>query len=161
MIERRPFEKLGKSNHGWLNANFHFSFAEYRDPFHQLGQLLEVIVQRPIEFGAMRERHNLTRLARMEIAQIVQLPDVLIALAGDGRLRNREQFVGRLAHCGDNHDGLEFHTRFYDGGDTLDGGCGFDGSPAEFHDDHQSSSPSECINSAFNTAAPAAPRIVL
>jgi redox-sensitive bicupin YhaK (pirin superfamily) len=32
MIERRPFEKLGKSNHGWLNANFHFSFAEYRDP---------------------------------------------------------------------------------------------------------------------------------
>jgi hypothetical protein len=32
MIELRPFEKLGKSNHGWLNANFHFSFAEYRDP---------------------------------------------------------------------------------------------------------------------------------
>jgi redox-sensitive bicupin YhaK (pirin superfamily) len=32
MIERRPFEKLGKSDHGWLNANFHFSFAEYRDP---------------------------------------------------------------------------------------------------------------------------------
>ena len=32
MIERRPFEKLGKSNHGWLNANFHFSFADYRDP---------------------------------------------------------------------------------------------------------------------------------
>ena len=32
MIELRPFEKLGKSNHGWLDANFHFSFAEYRDP---------------------------------------------------------------------------------------------------------------------------------
>ena len=32
MIELRPFDKLGKSNHGWLNANFHFSFAEYRDP---------------------------------------------------------------------------------------------------------------------------------
>ena len=32
MIELRPFEKLGKSDHGWLNANFHFSFAEYRDP---------------------------------------------------------------------------------------------------------------------------------
>jgi quercetin 2,3-dioxygenase len=32
MIELRPFEKLGKSNHGWLNANFHFSFAEYRNP---------------------------------------------------------------------------------------------------------------------------------
>ena len=32
MIERRPFEKLGKSDHGWLKANFHFSFAAYRDP---------------------------------------------------------------------------------------------------------------------------------
>ena len=32
MIELRPFDKLGKSDHGWLNANFHFSFAEYRDP---------------------------------------------------------------------------------------------------------------------------------
>ena len=32
MIQLRPFEKLGKSDHGWLNANFHFSFAEYRDP---------------------------------------------------------------------------------------------------------------------------------
>ena len=32
MIELRPFENLGKSDHGWLNANFHFSFADYRDP---------------------------------------------------------------------------------------------------------------------------------
>jgi len=32
MIELRPFEKLGKSDHGWLKANFHFSFADYRDP---------------------------------------------------------------------------------------------------------------------------------
>ena len=32
MIELRPFEKLAKSNHGWLNASFHFSFAEYNDP---------------------------------------------------------------------------------------------------------------------------------
>ena len=31
MIERRPFEKLGKSDHGWLKANFHFSFADYRN----------------------------------------------------------------------------------------------------------------------------------
>ncbi|MBM3642818.1 MAG: pirin family protein [Alphaproteobacteria bacterium] len=32
MIELRPFARLGKSDHGWLKANFHFSFAEYRDP---------------------------------------------------------------------------------------------------------------------------------
>ena len=32
MIELRPFDKLGTSNPGWPHANFHFSFAEYRDP---------------------------------------------------------------------------------------------------------------------------------
>ena len=32
MIERRPFEKLGGANHGWLNAKHHFSFASYYDP---------------------------------------------------------------------------------------------------------------------------------
>lgn len=29
MIEIRKFADLGKSNHGWLDANFHFSFADY------------------------------------------------------------------------------------------------------------------------------------
>ena len=32
MIDRRPFEKLGGANHGWLNAKHHFSFASYYDP---------------------------------------------------------------------------------------------------------------------------------
>ena len=32
MIERRPFEKLGGANHGWLDARHHFSFASYYDP---------------------------------------------------------------------------------------------------------------------------------
>ncbi len=32
MIERRPFNKLGGANHGWLNARHHFSFADYHDP---------------------------------------------------------------------------------------------------------------------------------
>src|SRR4051812_46137919 len=32
MIERRPFEELGRANHGWLDAKHHFSFAEYYDP---------------------------------------------------------------------------------------------------------------------------------
>ena len=31
MIELRPFASLGGANHGWLDANFHFSFAEYLD----------------------------------------------------------------------------------------------------------------------------------
>ena len=32
MIDRRPFDKLGGANHGWLNAKHHFSFASYHDP---------------------------------------------------------------------------------------------------------------------------------
>ena len=32
MIERRPFERLGGENHGWLDTKHHFSFANYHDP---------------------------------------------------------------------------------------------------------------------------------
>ena len=32
MIERRPFQRLGGANHGWLDTRHHFSFAEYQDP---------------------------------------------------------------------------------------------------------------------------------
>jgi redox-sensitive bicupin YhaK (pirin superfamily) len=32
MIERRPFERLGGANHGWLQTKHHFSFADYQDP---------------------------------------------------------------------------------------------------------------------------------
>ena len=31
-IELRPFEELGSENRGWLDANYHFSFADYHDP---------------------------------------------------------------------------------------------------------------------------------
>lgn len=31
MIERRPYDRLGAANHGWLDAKHHFSFAEYHD----------------------------------------------------------------------------------------------------------------------------------
>ncbi len=32
MIEARPFEKLGHFETTWLDANYHFSFANYHDP---------------------------------------------------------------------------------------------------------------------------------
>ncbi|GGY20602.1 hypothetical protein GCM10008098_11510 [Rhodanobacter panaciterrae] len=31
MIERRPFDRLGGADHGWLKAKHHFSFASYND----------------------------------------------------------------------------------------------------------------------------------
>ena len=57
--------------------------------------------------------------------------------------------------------GLRSSQDFTIPADTLDGFRRFDGRAAELHDDHQSSSPSEYISSAFRTAAPAAPRMVL
>jgi len=32
MIDRRPFDRLGGADHGWLKARHHFSFANYYDP---------------------------------------------------------------------------------------------------------------------------------
>ncbi|HVY84142.1 MAG TPA: pirin family protein [Caulobacterales bacterium] len=32
MIEKRPFDSLGRFETDWLNAHYHFSFAGYRDP---------------------------------------------------------------------------------------------------------------------------------
>lgn len=32
MIEIRPFDSLGKADHGWLNAVHHFSFSSYQNP---------------------------------------------------------------------------------------------------------------------------------
>ncbi|RVQ69016.1 pirin family protein [Croceicoccus ponticola] len=32
MIEIRPFDRLGKANHGWLDTSYHFSFSGYHDP---------------------------------------------------------------------------------------------------------------------------------
>ncbi len=32
MLEIRPFDQLGKANHGWLDTSYHFSFSNYHDP---------------------------------------------------------------------------------------------------------------------------------
>ena len=32
MITIFPFNKLGNHNYGWLNAHYHFSFANYYNP---------------------------------------------------------------------------------------------------------------------------------
>jgi redox-sensitive bicupin YhaK (pirin superfamily) len=32
MIDIRPFNSLGRADHGWLNARHHFSFASYYEP---------------------------------------------------------------------------------------------------------------------------------
>src|SRR5580698_4262005 len=95
-----------------------------------------MVVKRAVEFGAMGEWNNLARFAGVEVAEIVQLPDVLVAFSDNGRLGYSEQLIRRLAHGGHNHDGMERSAGFYYACDTLDGDRGFDGTAAEFHYDH-------------------------
>ena len=98
MIEHRPFASLGKANFGWLDANHHFSFGQYRDPARdQWGRLrvwnddiiapgkgfdphphrdMEIITY--VREGAITHRDNLGNEGRTEAG------DVQVMSAGTG-----------------------------------------------------------------------------
>src|SRR5579885_1363855 len=99
--------------------------------------------------------------AAMKFAELSQLVESLLAPSGGGQGSDRQELVGGLAHGRDNHHRPLCDARFDDACHPRDGLSGFDGGAAEFHHDHRASQPSECISSAFSTAAPAAPRTVL
>ena len=81
-------------------------FAQHGQSFHELGELLEVFVEKTVQAGAFGERHHLPGFARVVVAQIVKLADILVAPAFDGRGGDGQQLVGGFAHGGDHHHGM-------------------------------------------------------
>ena len=136
-------------------------FAQHGQTLHQFGEFLKMRVERPVELGAVVERHHLAGFARMKVPQVVELRNVLFAFALDGGFRDGQQLVGGLAHGRDHHHRAASLALPHDPRNAVDGGCRLHRRAAELHHDHRSSIPSECISSALSTAAPAAPRTVL
>jgi len=52
MIERRPFDRLGGGDHGWLKTKHHFSFSDYQDPSRMNWGALRVWNDDEIDAGA-------------------------------------------------------------------------------------------------------------
>lgn len=57
MIKIHPYEDLGHSEFGWLDARYHFSFANYRDPERMSFGALRVINDDIVKAGAGFEPH--------------------------------------------------------------------------------------------------------
>jgi hypothetical protein len=111
-------------------------FAEHRDSLYELGHFLEMVIERAIELGAVLEWNHLASFAGVEVAEVVELADVVFAFTGYGGLGYGEEFVGGLAHRGYHYDGVLGGAGFDDGRYAFYCLGGFYGGASEFHDDH-------------------------
>jgi len=69
MITHYPFDQLGKADHGWLKANFHFSFAHYYNPKRMDFGVLRVVNDDAVSANTGFSAHP---HANMEIITIVR-----------------------------------------------------------------------------------------
>jgi quercetin 2,3-dioxygenase len=69
MLQHRPFDSLGRFQNDWLNAHYHFSFANYHDPERVHWGALRVWNDDAIKAGAGFDPHS---HADMEIITYVR-----------------------------------------------------------------------------------------
>lgn len=69
MITVYPYETLGRADHGWLNARYHFSFSEYHNPERMGFGALRVINDDRVKAGSGFDMHKHTD---MEIITFVR-----------------------------------------------------------------------------------------
>ncbi|MEX0922169.1 MAG: pirin family protein [Rhodovibrionaceae bacterium] len=113
MIEVRPFDSLGRMKLGWLDANYHFSFANYDDPGRRgWGKLLvwnddtiqpgtgfEMHGHRDMEIVTYVRRGAISHSDHLGNAGRTEAGDVQVMSAGKGILhaeRNEEADVTQL-----------------------------------------------------------------
>src|SRR6185437_7650009 len=116
-------------------------------------------------------RNQLRRGFKMPIPQPRGNRQRAFAVALPGGSGGGQKLVRHLGHGAHHHDRRKalVAAALHNAGGAIDGNSIFDGGPAELHHNELvhagtatgSSFPSETSNSAFSSAAPAAPRIVL
>ena len=103
MIKKLPKENMGKSNLGWLQSRFHFSFAEYRNPKNINFGVLRVLNDDLVEAKTGFEMHphenmeiisyivdgEITHKDSMGNSETLKRGEVQYLSAGDGIYRRR------------------------------------------------------------------------
>ena len=112
-------------------------FADGGDAAQEFVERFEVGAQFGVEFGEARRAQQFAGGVVVALLQRAAELERGLALAGAGGLGHGQQRVGDLGHGADHDDGLLRQASFDDGGDAVDGFGVFDGSAAEFHDDHR------------------------
>jgi redox-sensitive bicupin YhaK (pirin superfamily) len=84
MIERRPFDRLGSADHGWLNAKHHFSLkagssAEYAFDDERLGYLVPATGRVEIN-GVTLEARDGAAISREKTIRVTALEDAELVL---------------------------------------------------------------------------------
>src|SRR2546425_7943445 len=136
-------------------------FAENSQALNQFHEFPEMLLDDAIQFALIGWQNQGPCLAQVELPQLGDSRQRLIAPSSDCLAANGKQLVRGPSHGRNHDDGPAVQARLDDRGDSVGGGRRLPRRAPQFHYPPQLTTPPERIPSALRTAAPAAPRIVL